>query len=56
MAELSANFEVHEQEKYLYAYLRAEGGYGNECTIVTFPLDYGASVTVALAFMNEWTR
>ena len=54
IGELSTKFEVHEQDKYVYTYLRAEGGYGNECNILTFPLNYEASVTVALAFLAEW--
>ena len=56
MVELAPKFEVHEQDKYVYAYMRAEGGYGNECNIMTFPMNYEASVAVALAFMDEWHR
>lgn len=56
MAEVAPRFEVHEQDKYVYAYLRAQGGYGNECNIMTFPLNYKASVAVALTFLDEWHR
>lgn len=54
ISELTNKFEVHEQDKYVYAYLRSEGGYGNECNILTFPMNYEASVTVALTFLSEW--
>ena len=52
--ELSQDYEVYSQEKYTYAYIRSPGGYGNECNIMTFPINYQASVAVALTFMNTW--
>jgi hypothetical protein len=56
MMALTDKFEVYEQEKYVYAYVRSEGGYGNECSLISFPMDYGASVTVGLSFLQEWQR
>lgn len=52
--ELSQNFEVYSQEKYLYSYIRSSGGYGGECNILSFPINYPASVSIALTFMNVW--
>lgn len=56
MGELSPYFEVYDQGKYLYSYIRAEGGSGNECNIFTFPSNYAASISIALTFMNEWKK
>lgn len=36
--------------------MRSEGGYGNECSLISFPINYAASVAVGLSFMNEWKR
>jgi hypothetical protein len=52
--ELSQNFEVYRQEKYIYSYIRSSGGYGGECNILSFPINYPASVSIALTFMNVW--
>jgi len=52
--ELSQNFEVYSQEKYIYSYIRSSGGYGGECNILSFPINYPASVSMALTFMNVW--
>ena len=52
--ELSPNFEIYSQDKYTYSYIRANGGYGNECQLLTFPINYAASVAVGLTFMEEW--
>jgi hypothetical protein len=54
--ELTDKFEVYEQDKYIYSYIRSEGGYGNECSLITFPMDYPASVTIGLSFFDEWKR
>ena len=29
--ELSPKYEIYSQENYIYSYIRANGGYGNEC-------------------------
>ena len=54
--ELTDKFEIYEQENYLYSYIRSEGGYGNECSLITFPMDYTASVSLGLSFFDEWRR
>jgi len=54
--QLSKNFEVYNQDKYVYTYLRAVGGYGNECNIMSFPINLEASLAVALTFLELWTR
>ena len=56
MMELTDNYEVYEQEKYIYSYIRSEGGYGNECSLITFPINYAASVAIGLSFLEEWKR
>ena len=56
MMQLTDNFEVYEQDKYIYSYIRSEGGYGNECSLITFPINYAASVTIGLSFLEEWKR
>ena len=42
------------QKDYIYAYLRSNRGYGNECNIISFPINYAASVNFGLAFMHTW--
>jgi hypothetical protein len=44
------------QRDFVYSYIRAERSYGNECSVLTFPFNYPASVTLALTFMNLWHR
>jgi hypothetical protein len=41
---------------YVYAYLRSENGYGNECNLITYPLDYAASVSIGLTFLEIWNK
>jgi hypothetical protein len=56
MMELTDHFEVYQQKNYIYSYIRSEGGYGNECQLISFPINYAASVAVGLSFMEEWKR
>ena len=39
-----------------YAYLRSKDGFGNECNIVTAPLDYNPSVAYVLTFYELMAR
>ena len=40
----------------VYLYLRSKQGYGNECTLFAFPLNYRASVAYALSFAEVWMK
>jgi hypothetical protein len=31
-------------------------GYGNECNIFSFPIDYEASLIIALVFIEAWKK
>lgn len=52
--ELGNDMELVVQEKYVYGYLRSPRGYGLECNILTFPLNYEASITLATTFVKTW--
>lgn len=40
----------------LYLYLRSPRGYGNECNIMTLPINYKASVANGLTFFDVWDK
>lgn len=40
----------------MYTYLRATQSYGNECNILTFPVNMEPSIAIALTFLELWTR
>lgn len=54
LKELSDKFEVVSQDNYVYAYLRSGRGYGLECNIMSFPLNYEASISYGLSYMEAW--
>jgi len=56
LKRLSSSFETYRQDQYVYSYIRAENGYGKECSIMTFPLEHAASVTYGLTFMEAWAQ
>ena len=37
-------------------YLRSAQGYGNECNLLTFPLNYKPSIVTGLTFAETWLR
>ena len=54
--ETKKAFETYNQENYVYTYLRSEGGYGNECNILSFPLNYEASVAIGLSLVQMFEK
>ena len=52
--KVSDKYETYKQENYVYSYIRAKNGYGKECSIISFPIEYEASVTYGLTFMDQW--
>jgi len=39
-----------------YAYLRSKDGFGNECNVITAPLNYEPSITFVLTFIELMGR
>ena len=48
----SSHYESYKQENYVYSYIRSRSGYGKECSVVSFPIDYAASVTYGLTLLE----
>lgn len=54
--QLSDKSEVYVHKNYFYTYLRSQMGYGNECNIFSFPIDFEASLIVALILIESWKK